>query len=85
MKVNADGTLLMKPGSEGNVEAGMKFDIFRAGEDVKDPDTGISLGTEETKIGTIKVVEDALKGKAAKATVTDGSGFKTGDIVRARE
>ena len=85
LKVNADGTVLMKPGSEGNVESGMKFDVFRAGEEVKDPDTGLSLGAEETKVGTIKVIEDALKGKAAKATVTDGAGFKAGDIVRARE
>ncbi len=82
LKLNADGTLLMKPGSEGNVSTGMKFEVFRVGEDVKDPDTGLSLGAEETKVGEIKVVEDALKGKASKAKILEGKDIKSGDIVR---
>jgi curli biogenesis system outer membrane secretion channel CsgG len=85
IKVNADGTLLMKPGSEGKVETGMKLFVFRKGEDVKDPDTGLSLGAEENKIGSIEVIEDALKGKAAKAKTLTGSGFKVGDIIRDKE
>ncbi|HLP18235.1 MAG TPA: CsgG/HfaB family protein [Bacteroidota bacterium] len=82
LKVNPDGTLLMKPGSEGAVKVGMEFDILRAGEDVKDPDTGLSLGAEETKIGTIKVIEDALRGKAAKAKIVTGKDVKNTDILR---
>jgi curli biogenesis system outer membrane secretion channel CsgG len=82
LKVNADGTLLMKPGSEGNVTPGMEFDVFRVGEDIIDPDTGLSLGAEETKIGTIKVTDDALKGKAAKAKVIEGKDLQNNDIVR---
>jgi curli biogenesis system outer membrane secretion channel CsgG len=82
LKVNSDGTLLMKPGSEGNVKVGMEFDIFRIGESIKDPDTGLDLGAEETKIGHIKVVEDALKGKAAKAKIVDGKDIQINDIVR---
>lgn len=85
LKVNADGTLLMKPGSEGNVEIGDEFEIFREGEELKDPDTGASLGSEETKVGSIKVVEDALKGKASKAKITDGKDIKVGDIVRQKK
>ncbi|MFA6541999.1 MAG: CsgG/HfaB family protein [Bacteroidota bacterium] len=82
LKVNADGTLLMKPGSEGNVSVGDEFDVVRAGEDVIDPDTGLSLGAEETKVGHIKVVEDALKGKAAKAKIVEGKDIHSNDIVR---
>ena len=85
LKVNADGTLLMKPGSEGNVEIGDEFEIFREGEEMKDPDTGASMGSEETKVGSIKVVEDALKGKASKAKITDGKDIKVGDIVRQKK
>lgn len=81
LKVNSDGTVLMKPGSEGNVKIGMEFFVFRPGEEVKDPDTGLSLGAEETIIGKIKVTEDALKGKAAKAKVIEGSGFQAGDTI----
>jgi curli biogenesis system outer membrane secretion channel CsgG len=82
LKMNSDGTLLMKPGSEGNVEVGDEFDIFRVGEDVLDPDTGLSLGAEETKIGHIKVTADALKGKAAKAKIVEGKDILANDIVR---
>jgi curli biogenesis system outer membrane secretion channel CsgG len=81
LKVNSDGTVLMKPGSEGNVKVGMEFLVFRPGEDVKDPDTGLSLGAEETKIGKIKVIEDALKGKAAKAKIIEGADLQVGDTV----
>ena len=82
LKINTDGTVLMKPGSEGNVKTGMEFAVYRVGEEIKDPDTGLSLGSEETRIGKIRVTEDMLKGKAAKATVIDGKDFLVGDIVR---
>ncbi len=82
LKVNSDGTLLMKPGSEGNVKVGMEFDVFRVGEDVIDPDTGMSLGADETKVGKVKVTEDALKGKAAKAKIVEGKELQNSDILR---
>ena len=82
LKVNTDGTLLFKPGKEGNVEPGMVFEVFRKGEEIKDPDTGLSLGAEESKIGKIKAKEDMLNGKACKAVIVDGKDFKMGDIVR---
>lgn len=82
LKVNSDGTLLMKPGSEGNVKVGMEFDVFRLGESIKDPDTGLDLGAEEEKVGHIKVVEDALKGKAAKAKIVTGKDIQLSDIIR---
>jgi curli biogenesis system outer membrane secretion channel CsgG len=82
LKVNPDGTIMMKPGSEGAVTPGMEFGVYRMGEDVKDPDTGLSLGAEETKIGTLKVTEDALRGKAAKAKIVTGKDLKTSDILR---
>ncbi len=85
LKVSANGTILIKPGSEGKVEVGMKFYVFRKGEEVKDPDTGLVLGAEETKVGKIEVIEDALNGKAAKAKILEGTGFQTGDIVRDKE
>lgn len=82
LRVNADGSIMMKPGSEGNVQKGMEFTVYREGEEIKDPDTGLSLGSEESKIGRVKILEDMLKGKAAKAAVLEGKDFKIGDIVR---
>jgi len=85
IKVSSDGSIIMKPGSEGNVQNGMLFDVFRVGEELKDPDTGLALGFEESKVGQIKAQGDMLAGKAAKASVVSGAGFKAGDIIRLPE
>ena len=82
LKVNADGTVIMKPGSEAGVEVGNEFLVFRPGDEIKDPDTGLSLGNEEKKIGRVKVTEDMLKGKACKAVVLEGAPLQIGDIIR---
>lgn len=82
IKTNDDGTVYMKPGSEGGVKAGMEFVVYSKGEALIDPDTGISLGSEETMIGKIKVVQDVGDGKACKALIVSGSGFKANDLVR---
>ncbi len=82
IKVNDDGTLYMKPGSAGGVKPGMEFAIYSQGEELIDPDTGISLGSEERKIGKIKVVQDIGDGKACKAIIMSGTGFNVSDLVR---
>jgi curli biogenesis system outer membrane secretion channel CsgG len=81
--IKADGgTIYLKPGSAGGVKVGMQFFIYAKGEALIDPDTGLSLGSEESKIGIIKVVSDIGDGKACKAVVVSGTGFKTGNLVR---
>ena len=80
LKVNPDRTVLIKPGEAGGVKAGDAFVVYSKGEDVIDPDTGLSMGAEETKAGAIEVTE--VKDQYAKAKVTSGTGFKAGDSVR---
>jgi curli biogenesis system outer membrane secretion channel CsgG len=81
--IKADGaTVYMKPGSKGGVEPGMVFTIYRPGEELIDPDTGISLGSEESKIGEIQYTGDIADGKAGKALVKSGTGFQAGDLIR---
>jgi hypothetical protein len=84
IKANDDGTVYMKPGSQGGVQPGMEFVVYSKGEELIDPDTGISLGSEEMKIGKIKVTQDVGDGKACKALIVSGSGFKTNDIIRTK-
>jgi hypothetical protein len=60
----------------------MKFTVYHPGEELIDPDTGLSLGSEESKIGEIEYVSDIGDGKAGKAIVKSGSGMQTGDLVR---
>jgi curli biogenesis system outer membrane secretion channel CsgG len=77
-----EGTIYMKPGSKGGVQPGMVFSVYRPGEELIDPDTGISLGSEESKIGQIQYTADIGDGKAGKAIVKSGVGFAAGDLVR---
>jgi len=82
IKATALGQVYINKGSLSGVKIGDVFSVYRKGEELIDPDTGLSLGAEEQKIGTIKVVKDIAGGKASIATVLSGSGFQTGDIVR---
>ncbi|TFH00740.1 MAG: hypothetical protein E4H13_06690 [Calditrichales bacterium] len=75
-------TVFMKPGSKGGVQPGMEFSVYRPGEELIDPDTGISLGSEESLIGVIQYSADVSDGKAGKAIVKSGTGFQAGDLVR---
>ena len=65
-------------GSKAGVKDGAEFDVYRPGEALVDPDTGMNLGAESEKIGKIKVT--AAKEKFSIARITEGSDFKRGDL-----
>jgi curli biogenesis system outer membrane secretion channel CsgG len=78
-----EGTVYFKPGEDGGVKVGDRFVVFTKGEDLIDPDTGLSLGSEEKKVGTLEVTGFAGDGsKVSKAVVKMGGGIQTGDLVR---
>jgi curli biogenesis system outer membrane secretion channel CsgG len=78
----ADGsTIYLNVGSEAGIKEGQEFDVFRVGDTIKDPDTGEVLGTNEKKVGRIKV--DAVRGpRLSTATPVSGSQFTAGDVIR---
>lgn len=80
----ADGpTLYLNVGSEAGIKEGEEYDVYRVGEQIKDPDTGEVLGTNETKVGRVKVT--AIKGPRLSMAVPVGQGsFKPGDALRAK-
>ncbi len=75
-----DGQVYINAGSNDNVQQGDRFLVFQKGEELVDPMTGLSLGTEETELGIIKVV--SIKEKYSIAEAVLGSGFSRGDIIR---
>jgi len=79
-----DGQVIINGGAETGVKVGERFTIYRVGEEMIDPDTGESLGAEETKVGEIEVVNNNFggKGKASACKVLSGSDFQKGDTVR---
>lgn len=78
--INADKTVMIKPGAQGGVKVGDTFTVYSIGQEVIDPETGLSLGAEESKAGTIQVTE--VKDQFAKAKIVSGSGFKKLDTIR---
>lgn len=77
-----ENTVFIKPGSDAGVKVGDSFVVYTKGEELFDPDTGLSLGSVEEKVGTIEVKSIVAKGKAAQAVIKTGSGFQKGDLVR---
>ncbi len=76
-------TVFVNVGSEAGVQVGDEFDVYRVGDVIKDPDTGEVLGTNETKVGRVRIT--AVRGpRLSTAAVTDGSGFKAGDELKTR-
>jgi curli biogenesis system outer membrane secretion channel CsgG len=75
------GTLYVNAGSEAGVKEGDEFQVYRVGEQIKDPDTGEVLGANEVKVGRVKIT--SVKGpRLSIATSVSGSGFRAGDTLR---
>ena len=75
----------IKPGSAAGLKAGNVLYVYRKGEELIDPDLGISLGSEETRVGKIQVVDASIgDGKAAKCLILEGGGFRPGDLIKVK-
>jgi curli biogenesis system outer membrane secretion channel CsgG len=78
-KISGD-LVYLNMGDNKGVKVGDTFTVYALGEEIIDPDTGESLGAEETEVGKVEVVE--VKAKYSKARVTSGSGMTAGSAVR---
>ncbi len=75
------GTLYVNAGSEAGVKEGDEFNVYRIGEQIKDPDTGEVLGANEMKVGRVKIT--SVKGPRLSIAVSvSGSGYRAGDTLR---
>ena len=74
------GEVYINAGATGGIRVGDSFAVYRPGEELIVPQTGLSLGSEISKIG--KVTVTSVAEKFSKAQVGFGSGFKTNDIVK---
>ncbi|HDL17933.1 MAG TPA: hypothetical protein ENH29_02645 [Bacteroidetes bacterium] len=82
IKTDAEGNVILNKGSLAGVKVGDVLHVYRKGEELIDPDTGLSLGSEMEKVGTIKVIADMVGGKASRAQVIKGGNFQKGDVVK---
>lgn len=80
VKAGEGGEIMVRGGSEDGMQPGYEFNVYRVGEEVKDPETGQVLDIEMKKIGRISVTK--VKEKIAYATPLMGQGFQTGDVIK---
>ena len=74
-------TLYVNVGSEAGVKEGDEFTVIRAGEVIKDPDTGEVLGANESTVGRVRIT--AVMGpRLSKAASVSGTVFKVGDVLK---
>ena len=75
-----DGSVYVNRGIDGGLKSGDIFSVMRPGQELIDPDTGISFGSAETKVAEIKL--DDVEASRAKASVLSGEEVQRGDILR---
>jgi len=75
-----DGSVYINRGMDGGLKTGDIFDVMRPGQELIDPDTGISFGSAETKVAQLKL--DAVDAARSKATILNGGKVQRGDIIR---
>lgn len=75
-----DQGVFINGGSNIGLLVGNMLQVFRPGEELIDPETGLSLGSEEKKIGDVQIFD--VQEKFSKAMPRSGSGFAAGDVVR---
>ncbi|HOW35190.1 MAG TPA: CsgG/HfaB family protein [Candidatus Omnitrophota bacterium] len=77
-----DGLVYVNSGTTAGVQTGNTFAVYKEGEALTDPDTGMNLGSERTKIADIKISE--VQEKFSKAQITSGKAeeISKGDIVQ---
>lgn len=78
--VLADGTIFINRGADSGMKVGTTFSVERPGEELIDLDTGISFGTAETTIGTLKITR--VEAARSRAQMVDGGAPAAGDILR---
>ena len=75
-------TVIIRAGEKSKLAPGAKLGVYRAGQDLIDPETGRSLGKREKLIGEIALISHT-NDRVSEAKVSSGTGFQAGDIVRA--
>lgn len=67
-------------GDGSDIEVGQMWEAFALGEELIDPDTGVSLGREEVAVGTIRI--NRVNPKTSQAVILDDYGIEKLGIVR---
>lgn len=75
-----NGLVYVNAGKNAGIKDGMNFSVYRQGESLVDPETGIDLGSEKTKIADIAIVDVQPKFSKAKV-VSSNAEIQNADLV----
>jgi hypothetical protein len=78
--IKNDIEITINRGDGGGVAVGDTFNVFALGQELIDPDTKVSLGRQEVKVGQVKITE--VDPNFSKAQVLQDTGIDTGAILR---
>lgn len=76
----SDNEFFINRGEDGGLLKGGLFDVMREGDEMIDPDTGLSFGKIETKVAQVSIA--TLEASRARVQLSSGSGVKVGDVLR---
>ena len=74
--------ITLNRGLDAGLQSGTSYNVYSAGKEIKDPDTGDILGNDEVTVGWVSISE--LKPKFSKATVHEDKGIAPGNLLRRR-
>ncbi len=74
------GAVYVNRGQDAGLNIGDRFNLMRPGEELVDPDTGLSFGSAETLIGTLEI--SSVEASRSVARLLNGGPATSGDILR---
>jgi curli biogenesis system outer membrane secretion channel CsgG len=77
-----EGVVFVNAGQNANIAVGDTFQVMREGEALIDPDTGMDLGSEATKLADIKITDVQPKFSKAQIEGTASGEIMAGDLVK---
>ncbi len=78
--ISNNGVIYINRGNDGGLFVGEELDIFKPGQAIIDPDTGVQLGVEESYMGKVVVTE--VEDARSKGEQIDGIGIARGDLLK---
>lgn len=74
--------IYVNAGAKSGINVGDKLQVYRPGDDIIDPVTKVKIGTEESFIGEITILQNDLGDNGDLSLARGGAQFKAGDIVK---
>ncbi|MCU7835835.1 MAG: hypothetical protein KZQ83_11370 [gamma proteobacterium symbiont of Taylorina sp.] len=78
--ISNNGIIYINRGNDGGLFVGEELDIYKSGQAIIDPDTGVQLGVEESYVGKVVVTE--VEDARSKGEQIEGTGIARGDLLK---